>query len=271
MNGYDANALEEAVRLKEQRGAKVTAVSVGHEGARPRCPSSTGRGAVRPVLPQHGAGDEQPAESATPDEKCPGVDVDETRKEPGGAPRDGRGCDQRRAEPSRCQASFIRGHGSPSPLTPATPEPKPAAQPSSACGADMNRSIVAAAGDPVSGDELVDQRRTQCTSGMRLALTPVEAGPRKVALALVELVDVDAEAGKEALAARRKTKIAHRWLEEPAALDRRPQRHGEPTRQVIVAPAGKAAGVRSQGRDPPPAPFTPSSRGRSAPAPRCPL
>ena len=29
MNGYDANALEEAVRLKEQRGAKVTAVSVG--------------------------------------------------------------------------------------------------------------------------------------------------------------------------------------------------------------------------------------------------
>lgn len=99
MNGYDANALEEAVRLKEQRGAKVTAVSVGHEGARPRCPSSTGRGAVRPVLPQHGAGDEQPAESATPDEKCPGVDVDETRKEPGGAPRDGRGCDQRRAEP----------------------------------------------------------------------------------------------------------------------------------------------------------------------------
>ena len=34
MNGYDANALEEAVRLKEQRGAKVTAVSVGDDGAR---------------------------------------------------------------------------------------------------------------------------------------------------------------------------------------------------------------------------------------------
>jgi electron transfer flavoprotein beta subunit len=34
MNGYDANAVEEAVRLKEQRGAKVTAVSVGDDGAR---------------------------------------------------------------------------------------------------------------------------------------------------------------------------------------------------------------------------------------------
>jgi electron transfer flavoprotein beta subunit len=34
MNGYDANALEEAVRLKEQRAAKVTAVSVGDDGAR---------------------------------------------------------------------------------------------------------------------------------------------------------------------------------------------------------------------------------------------
>lgn len=34
MNGYDANALEEAVRLKERRGAKVTAVSVGDDGAR---------------------------------------------------------------------------------------------------------------------------------------------------------------------------------------------------------------------------------------------
>lgn len=34
MNGYDANALEEAVRLKEQQGAKVTAVSVGDDGAR---------------------------------------------------------------------------------------------------------------------------------------------------------------------------------------------------------------------------------------------
>lgn len=29
MNGYDANAVEEAVRLKEQRGGKVTVVSVG--------------------------------------------------------------------------------------------------------------------------------------------------------------------------------------------------------------------------------------------------
>lgn len=34
MNGYDANALEEAIRLKEQRGARVTAVSVGDAASR---------------------------------------------------------------------------------------------------------------------------------------------------------------------------------------------------------------------------------------------
>src|SRR5262245_27548606 len=33
-NGYDANALEEAVRLKERHGGIVTALSVGDEGAR---------------------------------------------------------------------------------------------------------------------------------------------------------------------------------------------------------------------------------------------
>src|SRR5262249_29968037 len=34
MNGYDANALEEALRLKEQKGARVTALGVGDETAR---------------------------------------------------------------------------------------------------------------------------------------------------------------------------------------------------------------------------------------------
>ena len=31
LNGYDANALEQAIRLKEKAGATVTAVSVGDE------------------------------------------------------------------------------------------------------------------------------------------------------------------------------------------------------------------------------------------------
>jgi electron transfer flavoprotein beta subunit len=34
MNGYDANALEEALRLREKHGGTVTVISVGDEGAR---------------------------------------------------------------------------------------------------------------------------------------------------------------------------------------------------------------------------------------------
>src|SRR5919108_2984214 len=34
MNGYDANALEEALRLKEKHGGKVTVVSLGGDSAR---------------------------------------------------------------------------------------------------------------------------------------------------------------------------------------------------------------------------------------------
>src|SRR5947208_12920622 len=34
MNGYDANALEAALRLKEQHGGKVTVVSLGPDSAR---------------------------------------------------------------------------------------------------------------------------------------------------------------------------------------------------------------------------------------------
>jgi len=49
MNGYDANALEEAVRLKEQRGAKVIAVSVGDDGARDALRRSIALGASEAV------------------------------------------------------------------------------------------------------------------------------------------------------------------------------------------------------------------------------
>ena len=49
MNGYDANALEEAVRLKEQRGAKVTAVSVGDDGARDALRRAIAMGATAAV------------------------------------------------------------------------------------------------------------------------------------------------------------------------------------------------------------------------------
>ena len=49
MNGYDANALEEAVRLKEQRGAKVVAVSVGDDGARDALRRSIAIGASEAV------------------------------------------------------------------------------------------------------------------------------------------------------------------------------------------------------------------------------
>jgi len=49
MNGYDANALEEAVRLKEQRGAKVVTVSVGDDGARDALRRSIAMGATEAV------------------------------------------------------------------------------------------------------------------------------------------------------------------------------------------------------------------------------
>src|SRR5262249_1788978 len=49
MNGYDANALEEAVRLKEQRGAKVTAVSVGGDEARDALRRSISLGAIAAI------------------------------------------------------------------------------------------------------------------------------------------------------------------------------------------------------------------------------
>jgi electron transfer flavoprotein beta subunit len=49
MNGYDANALEEAVRLKEQRGAKVVTVSVGDDGARDALRRSIAMGANEAV------------------------------------------------------------------------------------------------------------------------------------------------------------------------------------------------------------------------------
>jgi electron transfer flavoprotein beta subunit len=45
MNGYDANALEEAVRLKEQQGGRVTAVSAGDDGARDALRQAIARGA----------------------------------------------------------------------------------------------------------------------------------------------------------------------------------------------------------------------------------
>ena len=40
MNGYDANALEAALRLKEQLGGKVTVVSLGSTFPIPRCCST---------------------------------------------------------------------------------------------------------------------------------------------------------------------------------------------------------------------------------------
>jgi electron transfer flavoprotein beta subunit len=49
MNGYDANALEEAIRLKEQRGARVTAVSVGDDGARDAARRAIALGATAAV------------------------------------------------------------------------------------------------------------------------------------------------------------------------------------------------------------------------------
>src|SRR5262249_27118300 len=49
MNGYDANALEEAVRLKETRGAKVVTVSVGDYGARDALRRSIALGATEAV------------------------------------------------------------------------------------------------------------------------------------------------------------------------------------------------------------------------------
>lgn len=49
MNGYDANAVEEAVRLKEQRGGKVTAVSVGDASVRDTLRRAIAMGATAAV------------------------------------------------------------------------------------------------------------------------------------------------------------------------------------------------------------------------------
>jgi electron transfer flavoprotein beta subunit len=49
MNGYDANALEEAVRLKEQHGGRVTAVGAGDDGARDALRQAIARGATAAV------------------------------------------------------------------------------------------------------------------------------------------------------------------------------------------------------------------------------
>jgi electron transfer flavoprotein beta subunit len=49
LNGYDANALEEAVRLREQKGATVTAVGAGDDGARDGLRQAIARGATAAV------------------------------------------------------------------------------------------------------------------------------------------------------------------------------------------------------------------------------
>lgn len=50
MNGYDANALEEALRLREKHGGKVTAVSLGEEGSRDTLKRAVAMGANAAVL-----------------------------------------------------------------------------------------------------------------------------------------------------------------------------------------------------------------------------
>lgn len=50
MNGYDANALEEALRLKEQHGGRVTALSLGDETCREVLKRAVGMGADHAVL-----------------------------------------------------------------------------------------------------------------------------------------------------------------------------------------------------------------------------
>lgn len=50
MNGYDANALEEALRLKEQHGGHVSALSLGDEACRPALKRAVGMGADYALL-----------------------------------------------------------------------------------------------------------------------------------------------------------------------------------------------------------------------------
>src|SRR5918912_3997123 len=50
MNGYDANALEAALRLKEQHGGSVTALSLGPATARETLKRAIAMGADRAIL-----------------------------------------------------------------------------------------------------------------------------------------------------------------------------------------------------------------------------
>jgi electron transfer flavoprotein beta subunit len=50
MNGYDANALEEALRLREKHGGKITAVSLGEESSRDTLKRAVAMGANTAVL-----------------------------------------------------------------------------------------------------------------------------------------------------------------------------------------------------------------------------
>ena len=50
MNGYDANALEEALRLKEQHGGRVSALSLGDDSCRPVLKRAVGMGADYALL-----------------------------------------------------------------------------------------------------------------------------------------------------------------------------------------------------------------------------
>ena len=50
MNGYDANALEEALRLKEQHGGRVSALSLGDEACRLVLKRAVGMGADYALL-----------------------------------------------------------------------------------------------------------------------------------------------------------------------------------------------------------------------------
>jgi electron transfer flavoprotein beta subunit len=50
MNGYDANALEEAIRLKEKHGGKITAISLGDDSGRKTLKRAIGMGADSAVL-----------------------------------------------------------------------------------------------------------------------------------------------------------------------------------------------------------------------------
>src|SRR5437016_4400841 len=49
MNGYDANALEAALRLREQQGGKVTVVSVGDDSVRDTLRRAIAMGATAAV------------------------------------------------------------------------------------------------------------------------------------------------------------------------------------------------------------------------------